>query len=149
MITLKRTDSNNEDFVTLVRFLDEDLKVRDGDDHDFYHQFNKIDMIKNTVVAYENDKAIGCGAIKAFGSDAMEVKRMFVYPEMRGRGVAVKILTELEQWAAELGYDRCILETGKKQPEAIALYKKSGYEVTPNYGQYAGIDNSVCFEKRI
>ncbi len=58
-------------------------------------------------------------------------------------------LAELEKWAAELGYNKCVLETGKKQPEAIALYKRSGYKIIPNYGQYIGIENSVCFEKAI
>lgn len=149
MITLKRTDSTNADFVALVKLLDADLKVRDGEEHDFYHQFNKIDNIKNVVVAYENDAPVGCGAIKPHGEDAMEVKRMFVSPAMRGKGIAAKVLDELEQWAKELGYRRCVLETGKKQPEAIGLYKKSGYQITANYGQYIGVENSICFEKNI
>jgi len=79
----------------------------------------------------------------------MEVKRMFTLPESRGQGLATTVLGELETWAAELGFERCVLETGKRQPEAIAFYKKHGYEIIPNYGQYAGIDNSVCFEKII
>ena len=79
----------------------------------------------------------------------MEVKRMYVLPESRGTGVASEILSALEDWAAESGYEKCILETGKKQPEAIGLYKKSGYEMIPNYGQYAGIENSICFEKQL
>ena len=74
---------------------------------------------------------------------------MFVKPENRGRGIAGQILKELESWAAELGFRECILETGFKQPEAIALYKRSGYEVIPNYGQYAGIENSLCMRKSI
>ncbi|MBL6447763.1 GNAT family N-acetyltransferase [Fulvivirga sp. 29W222] len=146
---LRRTDSDNVDFVTLVKLLDADLKVRDGEDHAFYDQFNKIDNIKNVVVAYENDVPVGCGAIKPYGDDGVEVKRMFVAPKMRGRGIAVQVLAELEQWAKELGCMRCVLETGKKQPEAIGLYKKNGYQVTPNYGQYAGVENSICFEKKI
>ncbi|WP_306415946.1 GNAT family N-acetyltransferase [Fulvivirga ulvae] len=101
------------------------------------------------VVAYENDAPVGCGAIKPHGEDAMEVKRMFVSPAMRGKGIAAKVLDDLEQWAKELGYARCVLETGKKQPEAIGLYKKSGYQVTANYGQYIGVENSICFEKSI
>lgn len=149
MITLKRTDSANADFVALVKLLDADLKVRDGDDHAFYDQFNKIDHIRNVVVAYDDGNAVGCGAIKPHGEDAMEVKRMFVSPEMRGKGIAAKVLGELELWAKELGYARCVLETGKKQPEAIGLYKKNGYEIIPNYGQYKGVENSICFEKNI
>lgn len=145
---LIRTDSNNPDFVELVKQLDADLAIRDGDDHAFYDQFNKLDAIKHTVVAYnEANRAVGCGAIKQFETGTMEVKRMFVPLEERGKGIAGEILKELEIWAKELGNDKCILETGIKQPEAISLYKKSGYRFIDNYGQYAGVENSVCFEK--
>ena len=147
MISIVRTDSRNQDFINLVKYLDAYLAEKDGEDHSFYDQFNKIDRIKYVVVAYENEEPLGCGAIKEFGKGAMELKRMYVQPESRGRGIAVAVLSELESWAAELCYKKCILETGKKQPEAIGLYKKSGYSVIPNYGQYAGIENSVCFEK--
>ena len=149
MISMVRTDSENQDFVELVKYLDADLAERDGEEHSFYDQFNKIDRIKYVVVAYENKKPVGCGAIKEYSSNAMEVKRMFVLPERRGKGIAAKVLSELEIWAAELSFEKCILETGKKQPEAIQLYKKSGYVIIPNYGQYAGIENSLCFEKKL
>ena len=145
---LIRTDSNNPDFAELVKQLDADLAIRDGDDHAFYDQFNKLDAIKHTVVAYnEANRAVGCGAIKQFETGTMEVKRIFVPLEERGKGIAGEILKELEIWAKELGNDKCILETGIKQPEAISLYKKSGYRFIDNYGQYAGVENSVCFEK--
>jgi GNAT superfamily N-acetyltransferase len=74
---------------------------------------------------------------------------MFVKEDRRGKGIAPTILNELEKWATELGYAACILETGKKQPEAIALYKKGGYQIIPNYGQYHGVDNSVCMRKQL
>jgi putative acetyltransferase len=147
MIKLIRTDSENPDFIELVKHLDADLAERDGKDHSFYGQFNTIAKIKYAVVAYENDQPIGCGAIKEYASDTMEVKRMYTLPGGRGKGIATSVLAELETWAAELSYERCVLETGKRQPEAIALYKKNGYTLIPNYGQYAGVENSVCFEK--
>lgn len=147
MIQLLRTTSEHPDFIALVKSLDAYLAVTDGDEHAFYNQYNKIDMIKHVVLAYENDIAIGCGAIKAFGDDAMEVKRMFVAEAGRNKGIASTLLKELEHWATELGFKRCMLETGKRQAEAIALYKKNGYQVTENYGQYIGVANSVCFEK--
>ena len=147
MVKLIRTDSRNLDFTELVKLLDADLAVKDGEDHSFYSQFNKIDNIRYVVVAYEDEKPSGCGAIKEFGADTMEIKRMFVNPESRRKGIAMKILSELENWALELSYTRCILETGKRQPDAIGLYKKTGYKSIPNYGQYAGVENSVCFEK--
>lgn len=149
MITLRRTDSDDEDFKALVKLLDADLAMRDGADHGFYSQFNKIDKIRHAVVCYENAQAIGCGAIKAFSDEVMEVKRMYVSPEGRNKGIATRVLTELEDWAREMGYARCVLETGKRQPEAIALYEKNGYRRTENYGQYVGVENSVCFEKNL
>ena len=147
MTDLIRTDSDNADFRELVALLDRDLRIRDGEEHSFYAQFNKIDKIRHAVVAYQNGQAVGCGAIKEYAENAAEVKRMFVKSEWRGQGIAKKILAELESWAAELNYSECILETGKKQPEAIALYQKSGYQLIPNYGQYEGVENSVCMKK--
>ena len=149
MLTIVRTNSQNADFIGLVKYLDAGLAVTDGEDHAFYNQFNKIDNIKYVTVAYENDLAVGCGAIKEFSEGTMEVKRMFVSESHRGKGIAGRILAELETWAEELGYSRCILETGIRQVEAVALYKKSGYSIIPNYGQYIGVENSLCFEKEL
>ena len=149
MIEILRTDSGNQDFIELVKHLDADLAERDGKEHSFYAQFNKIDKIKHVVVAYENGKPTGCGAIKEYAPGIMEVKRMYTLPENRGKGVASKVLTELETWATEMSYEKCILETDKKQPEAIHLYQKNGYTLIPNYGQYAEVENSVCFEKNL
>lgn len=147
MIRIERTDFRNPDFISLVRLLDADLAQRDGADHSFYSQFNKVDGLRHVVVAYDGGSAVGCGAIKEFSSEAMEVKRMYVLPEWRSRKIASQILAELERWAASLSYVKCVLETGKRQPEAIAFYEKNGYYRIQNYGQYAGIDNSLCFEK--
>ncbi|WP_159471513.1 GNAT family N-acetyltransferase [Dyadobacter sp. 3J3] len=147
MLKVIRTSSDDPDFILLVKQLDADLAETDGEDSVFYSQFNKIDKIKHAVVALENNIPIGCGAMKEFMSDSMEIKRMYTAPEGRGKGIATAVLTELESWAAELSYKKCVLETGKRQPEAINLYKKKGYKNIPNYGQYIGIENSVCFEK--
>lgn len=149
MITLHRTHSENPDFVALVQLLDAYLAVCDGEDHAFYDQFNKIDHIRHVVLAYEGDTALGCGAIKEFDSGTMEVKRMYVRPEGRQKGIATRILAELEQWAKEMSYDRTILETGSRQTEAVELYNRRGYTRIPNYGQYAGVENSLCFEKKL
>ncbi len=147
MTDLLRTNSSNDDFKALVAALDAELAERDGEDHAFYDQFNQIDMIKYALVLYDEKIAVACGAIKKIGENAMEVKRMYTLPDHRGRGHASRLLFELENWSREMGYAKCVLETGKRQPEAIALYKKNGYQVIPNYGQYRGVGNSVCFEK--
>ena len=149
MITLMRTNSENIDFISLVKLLDAELAIRDGAEHSFYSQFNKIDKIKYVVLAFSEGRAVGCGAIKEYSEEAVEVKRMYVLPEERNRGVASQILHELEIWARELSFRKCVLETGKKQPEAIALYMRNSYIRVANYGQYAGVQNSVCFEKKL
>lgn len=146
---LIRTNADNKDFIELVKHLDADLAIRDGDDHAFYDQFNKIDSIHHVIVVYDNDKALGCGAIKQFDKNTMEIKRMFTLPQSRGKGIASKILEALENWASELSFEKCILETGIKQYEAIALYKKNGYQLMNNYGQYSGVKTSKCFQKTV
>ncbi len=146
-LKIVRTNSADKNFIELVKSLDADLQIRDGDDHPFFAQYNKLDNIKFAVVAYWNGVPAGCGAIKQYDNETMEVKRMFVNPELRGKGIAAKVLLDLENWAEELNFKKCILETGKKQPEAIILYQKNGYKSIPNFGQYQNVESSVCFEK--
>ena len=149
MIHLTRTDSDNKDFIHLVKLLDAELAILDGEEHAFYAQLNKTDKIQTVIVAYENDKPISCGALREYSQTTTEVKRMYTLPECRGKGIATKVLNELEKWASELAYQKCILETGKRQPDAIWLYQKNGYKMIPNYGKYVEMENSVCFEKDI
>ena len=149
MIEIKRTSSSETDFQHLVSELDGELSTRNGETNEFFAQYNKIDQIKHVIIATIDDKPVGCGAMKAYDSDTMEIKRMFVPIEMRGKGIAVHILKNLEKWAKEMNYSKCILETGNKMLEAIRLYEKSNYKVVPNYGQYNGIEDSICFEKHL
>jgi GNAT superfamily N-acetyltransferase len=145
-----RTDSTHPDFQALVRQLDRYLAEIDGDEHGFYAQYNTIATLGQVVVAYAPDgQPVGCGAIKPIAPGCMEVKRMYVVPQARGRGVAGQVLAELERWSLELGCPTCVLETGRRQPEAIGLYEKHGYQRTANYGQYVGVANSVCFAKSL
>ncbi|MEO7446307.1 MAG: GNAT family N-acetyltransferase [Ferruginibacter sp.] len=147
MLTYTRTDSHNNNFISLVAFLDAELAIRDGEDHAFYNQFNKLNNINHVIVAYEDDDAVACGAMKPISGEAMEIKRMYTLPGYRGKGIAATLLSRLEKWATSLGYKKCILETGIRQPEAIALYEKMEYKRITNYGQYAGIETSLCFGK--
>jgi GNAT superfamily N-acetyltransferase len=149
MIKTIKTDSNNLDFIGLVKELDAHLAVIDGDEHLFYAQFNKTHTLKFVIVVYDNHLPVGCGALKEYSRNTLEIKRMFTSPGSRGKGIATQVLIELERWARELSCQKCVLETGIRQQEAIGLYKKNGYKRIPNYGQYAGIENSVCFEKEL
>jgi putative acetyltransferase len=149
MLRFKRTDSPDPDFQSLVVLLDKDLAIRDGDDHAFYNQFNKTVNIRHVIIAYDNGKPIACGAFKEYEKGVAEIKRMFVLEAYRGKGLGHKVLNQLENWAQELHYTACILETGKMQPEAIRLYRKAGYAVIKNYGQYENVENSVCMKKNL
>lgn len=148
-IHIIRTTSENPDFAKLIAALDEDLYQRNGEAQLKYRPYNKVDTIKHVVVVYLEGKPIGCGAFKKFDDESVEIKRMFVYPEMRGKQLAAKILQELENWAIEEGYSKAVLETGHKQTEAIRLYTVAGYLLTDNYGQYAGMEESICYRKEL
>jgi GNAT superfamily N-acetyltransferase len=147
MITIKRSSASDPDFKALVLQLDADLVDRHGEHREFYAQYNKISSIKFVVLVYSDGVPAGCGSLKEHSASTMEIKRMFVKHEYRRKGIAIMILQELEKWSLELSCSRCILETGLQQQEAIGLYRKCGYIPIPNYDQYAGFENSVCFEK--
>lgn len=148
-LEIKRTNSENKNFINLVKDLDAYLKITDGDEHEYYNQFNNIDVLKHVVVVCFNEVPVGCGAIKKFDVTSVEIKRMFVSLDKRGSGIAQKIVAELENWAKELGFQKTVLETGKRQVEAVKFYKKCDYKIIPNYGQYTNMENSICFEKTL
>ena len=146
---LRRTTSDDPEFRALVVLLDQELAVHNGDKNDFFVQYNKIDKIKHALVILDDDKPVGIGAIREFNEDTTEVKRMYVLPELRGKGIAAEVLSGLEAWAKELGYRYTILETATYLPAAVKLYERSGYERIPNYGQYVGVETSVCMRKML
>lgn len=148
-MNILRTNSKHEDFIWLVSKLDEFLAEMDGREHDFYNQYNKVDNINHVVLIYQNHVAVACGAIKEYNAETMEVKRMFTVEKFRNQGFASMILAELEKWVAELGYTKCILETGKRLPAAVHLYQQKGYVTISNYGQYINMENSICFQKEL
>ena len=146
-MTLTQTNQTSKDFQQLVALLNAELAIRDGDDHAFYHQFNGIESLYHVIVAYNKGQAVGCGAFKARNKQQVEIKRMFVLTAARKKGYATAILKALETWAAEIGFNEAILETGKAQIEALSFYPKQGYVIIPNFTPYENIKNSVCFQK--
>lgn len=149
MTSFIRTTATHSDFIKLVQLLDADLKIRDGEDHDFYQQFNSIEHLNYVLLAYIKDEVVGCAALKKYNAQTFEIKRMYVLETHRGKGIASDLLKNLEKWSQELKIFNCVLETGIKQPEAIALYRKNKYVQIDNYGQYAGLQASLCFQKKL
>lgn len=142
-----RTDSTSPDFQKLVKSLDATLAEHNGENDDFFSQYNKIDTIKNCIVVYIDSIPAACGAFKPFSEDTVEIKRMFTDPVFRKKGLGSAIVKELESWATELNFKKAVLETSQDLKSAISVYEKSGFYRIPNYGQYVGIEQSVCYEK--
>ena len=149
MTEFVRTTSENADFRNLINALDEDLYQRNGEAQLQYRQYNQVDLINHVVVVYFEGKPVGCGCFKRFDDETIEMKRMFILPKMRGKQLAAQLLHELEKWAIEEGFSKAILETGIRQVEAIRLYTVAGYVLTENYGQYIGMEDSICYRKEL
>jgi GNAT superfamily N-acetyltransferase len=148
MITFQRSDSSNPDFKNFCEELDKEFWLRYPDSQHNFEPYNKVNEFARIIVVYDEKTPIGCGCFRpAKEYNAIEIKRMYVRPERRGAGIARMILTELEIWAGEEGYEQSILETGIKQPEAIALYSRSGYQLIPNYPPYVDVTESICMKK--
>ena len=99
------------------------------------------------VIRDDNGRAVGCGGVARFDETRGELKRMYVVPDARGLGIGRRLLSELEAQARELGYIGIVLETGDLQPEALGLYRSSGYAQIPCYPPYDSRSLSLCFEK--
>lgn len=150
MIKLLRTNSQNADFQTLILSLDQDLRDRNGEVQQAYDEYNKVENLDTVVIAYSDNVPAGCGCFKALEENGVtELKRMFVSADYRGKGISKAILTELENWSKDLGNSSMVLETGTRQIEAQQLYQRAGYELIPNYAQYADMEDSICMKKMI
>jgi putative acetyltransferase len=149
VIQILRDTSDNPDFQELISLLDNELNARYGIIQAQYDRYNKVDALDTIVLAYLDNKPVACGCFKVFEKETVEIKRMVVKPEFRGRGIAKMILLELEKWAIEQGYFKSVLETGIGQSEAIRLYARLGYDTIENYGQYKGNRNSICMSKEL
>lgn len=148
-VRIVKTTSENPDFVNLISALDKSLWERYPELKSDYWGNNILEINPNVVILYLEEKAVGCGCFKKYDKNTIEIKRMFVSPEVRGMGLAQTILLELEAWARDLGYSISVLETLYKQKEAIALYQKTGYAIVENYEPYVGLENSICMRKPI
>jgi GNAT superfamily N-acetyltransferase len=150
MITYKRTTASDPDFQKLIVELDKEFWIRYPDTQQNFVPFNNVDGNARVTVAYDAIIPIGCGCFRQMKEmHTIEIKRMYVVPAYRNRGIGKIILTHLEQWAKEENFKISKLETGIKQPEAIAAYKKSGYIHIPNYPPYVDMQESICMMKNL
>ncbi|BBF43538.1 predicted acetyltransferase [Lachnospiraceae bacterium KM106-2] len=149
MYQILKTDGCNEDFKELCELLDENLDELVGRkfQRSQYAQYNTLENIHNVIIFYDGDKAIAAGSFKEYDDNTAELKRVFVRKEYRGKGLSKKLVKSIEQWANEEGYEKMILETGAPLVAAMGLYKRIGYQIIPNYGQYVTMKDSICMEK--
>ncbi|MDE7249662.1 MAG: GNAT family N-acetyltransferase [Lachnospiraceae bacterium] len=145
------TDGYNKDFILLCHELDKFLNELVGGEENRakYIQYNKVDDIHDVVIAYDNDIPVGSASFKKYDDENAEVKRVFVKKEYRGQGISNELMKMLEQRAREKGFKYFILESGEPLISAMALYRKIGYKVIPNYGQYVDMKDSVCMKKKL
>lgn len=142
-----RTNGANEDFHKLVELLDENLWALYTDTMAQYVAGNIVDHDVLVVILYCGTEPITCGCLRPFQDSAsVELKRMFVKKEYRGKGYSKEIVRELLRWSKEMNFETVCLETGVKQPEAVNLYEKMGFVRTEPYGEYIGNPESICMK---
>ena len=150
MSILFRTTPKHEHFKKLVAELDAELWIRYPAIQQNFAPHNKISESARVVIAYSEDQPAGCGCFRPMNEPGtIEVKRMYVVPDFRARGIAKLILLELENWALEEGFSKSKLETGFNQPEAVAVYKRCQYKLIPNYPPYTNMKESMCMGKAL
>ena len=151
LMEYKFTDGTNENFVQLCEELDMSIDKLVGNKFDRkpYIQYNQRDDIRDVIIAYNQSELVGCASYKKYEHKVAELKRVFVKTTYRGKGIARKMLDELENRARKQGYRTMILETGEVLAASMKLYKAAGYEIIENYGQYAEMSDSICMKKSL
>lgn len=150
-LEFKDTDGEDLDFAMLCSKLDRSLDELAGKkfDRSQYEKYNFRDNIHDVIVVYHKGQPVACGGFKMFDDEHAELKRIYTEPSCRGIGLGAELLRRLEARAKIKGYKWCILETGEPLEAACHIYKKAGYKVIPNYGQYADMPDSICMERKI
>ncbi len=140
----KFTDGLDPDFAILSDEVEQEFYELYGEEQKKYTVYNGLAGIHDAILLYSKDVPFACAGFKVFEGNTVELKRVYVNKEYRGHGYSTYIVKQLLDRAKEKGYKRMILETGYKQKAAIALYKKLGFQIMENYGQYSGDSNSIC-----
>lgn len=146
---LRFVDPKSQDYAMLAKKLDEYYFSLVGDVHLRYAEVNRPENMACRIVAYDGEQAVACGCWKPIDDSAAEVKRIFVLPEYRRRGLASRIIGKLEEDIAAAGYHTAILETARTTGDSRALYLSLGYELIDYYGSPAGAENCLCFKKEL
>lgn len=151
-VSIRQVDPRSHAAMSLMRDMmkEESLRYSElGEHSDSFSPAEVLEANSAFVIAYINEQPVGCGALRRMDSERAEIKRMYVVPAVRRQGMGRAILRELERRALQFQYRAVRLETGNRQPEAIALYESEGFCRIPAFGEYLGDPVSVCFEKQL
>jgi GNAT superfamily N-acetyltransferase len=151
-VELRREDLASAVASALIAALNAELTERYPEEGANHVQLDAEEVAEGRgafLVAYVDGRPLGCGAVRRLDPQTAEIKRMYVDPAARGRGVGRRVLAALEVEARRLGARRLVLETGERQPESLALYARAGFTRIPLFGEYVGSPLSVCMEKAL
>ena len=145
----KWTDGNDEEFHKFYLKTEDyyssivgGLKNREA-----FVPYNISESISDVLIAYVEGKPAGCAGLKAYSGSDVEIKRVWVEPELRGNRIASEMMDAIEAKARELGFKRAILQTRPQMEDAVHLYTKRGYILIDNYPPYDKLEGAVCFAK--
>lgn len=149
MIAMRFVGTEDEDLKMLIHCLDTYYADRWGEIARQYRHCHDLRSVSAAVVAYAGSEPVGCGCIRLLDAQTAEIKRLYVQPAFRRRGIAEQIISSLQGAAADHGCRCTVLETGAAMQDAIAFYRRQGYRVIPNFGDFAGDKLSVCMKKEL
>ena len=139
-------DGNNEDFQRFYLKTEEyysrivgGKKNREG-----FIPYNLSESISDVLIAYSDGKAVGCAGLKRYSDQDVEIKRVWVEPEWRGKHIATGLMDQIEDQARKMGFKRAILQTRPIMPDAVGLYENRGYVLIGNYPPYDKLEGAIC-----
>jgi GNAT superfamily N-acetyltransferase len=142
---IERRERDDPILLEMTRAQQGELASLEGETHISFPLYQRIEFVVGVI----DGEVVACGALQDLEAGVGEVKRMYVKPAYRGRGLSRQILKAVEDLAMSQGLHTLRLETGRFLPAALGLYTSSGYAEIPLFGQYVGHDTSICFEKAI
>ena len=148
---IKETNGTDRDFHVLISELEQHLNMLAGgeENRQEYMPHNALHDIHDVFIAYIDENPVGCASFKQYEEGVAELKRVYVKPDYRGKGIAEQLVNTVSAAAGKKGFQTLILETGKTFTAAVNLYQKLGFVITDHYEPYIGMEDSVCMRKEL
>ncbi len=141
------TDEKDERFLKLVDELDRGYYIRIGDELSKYDRYNEFKVPHVVILLLDSDKPIACASYRVCNKDSVEFKRVYVKKEYRKRGIAYKLIRQLEKDVVDKNFKNSFIITGKNNSPAIGLYEKLNYKLIGKFGQFKDDGNVICMKK--